>query len=283
MTEDPIAELLELENLFLEEDVIRLLAYDAVSKESQIKVFPDGKEPICRSVFINPSHVDWSSEKDISLYIAPFQSEEDNLRLKKSDQVMFCYEHDRYGLEARRLKFLGEEKIYGILAYRFSLPKIYQVVGRRKLVRHVIPSSMPCSVTAIKKYKAGKQILKGKLVDIHAKGFCFAAVAKDVIFEKGDQIKLTMDTRREHFGVIHTIVKILSTAEHRKTGSGMVKEQIYYGCQVLSVHNPHMLALYIDEIKNRETKVRQKEQTNQLLNDMFEKIRKKKRALARQG
>ncbi len=72
MAEDPIAELLELENLFLEEDVIRLLAYDAVSKECQIKVFPDGKEPICRSVFINASHVDWASGKNISLYIAPF-------------------------------------------------------------------------------------------------------------------------------------------------------------------------------------------------------------------
>jgi hypothetical protein len=283
MTDDPIAELLELENLFLEEDVIRLLAYDAVSKECQIKVFPDGKEPICRSAFINASNVDWASGTDLSLYIAPFQSDADNLRLKKSGQVMFCYEHDRYGLEARRLKFLGEEEIFGTLAYRFSLPKIYQVVGRRKLVRHVMPSVMPCAVTATKKHKAGNKTIKGKLVDIHAKGFCFSATANDVCFEKDDQIKLTMDTRREHFGVIHTIVKILSKAEHRKTAGGRVREQIYYGCQVLSVHNPHMLALYIEEIKNKETKVRQKEQTNHLLKYMFEKIRKNKRALARKG
>ncbi|MBF0380400.1 MAG: hypothetical protein HQL69_05240 [Magnetococcales bacterium] len=280
--EDPIAELLELENLFLEEDVIRLLAYNAVSKECQIKVFPDGKEPICRSDFINASHVDWTAEKGLSIYIAPFQSEADNLRLKKSDQVMICYEHDRFGLEARRLKFLGEEEVYGNKAFRLSLPKIYQVVGRRKLVRHVVPSSMPCSITATRKHKFGNKVIKGKLVDIHAKGFCFSAIAKEVSFEKGDQIKLAMDTRREHFGVIHTIVKILSKAQHRKTGGGSIKEHVFYGCQVLSVHNPHMLELYVDEIKNKETKIRQKEQTNQLVKDMYEKIRKKKRAQSRQ-
>ncbi|MBF0357684.1 MAG: hypothetical protein HQL70_03685 [Magnetococcales bacterium] len=280
MTVDPISELLGLENLFLEEDVIRLLAYDAVYKETQIKVFPDGKEPICRSVFINGGQVDWATGKDISIYIAPFQLEKDNERLKKSDQVMIAYEHEHFGLEARRLRFLGEERLFGNIAFRLSMPKIYQVAGRRKLVRHQIPSSMPCNITAVKKQRTGNLKIAGKLIDIHSEGFCFASSDKNITYEKGDQIKVMMDTRREHFGTLHIIVKILSKAQYRRV-EGAREPQIYYGCKTLSVNNSHLLALYVEEVKEKETKLRKKEQTSELLKDMYEKIKKKKRDLAR--
>ena len=267
--------LLELENLFLEENVIQLLAYDAVSKSRRVKVFFDGKEPACRSFFIHDSRIDWGSGANNHLFIAPFKSAEDNDRLKKSGQIMLSYDHGRYNLEARRLKFLGEEQVDGSVAFRLSLPKIYQVTGRRKLVRHRIPSGMLCSVLAIKKERKSVRKLKGILFDIHAEGFCFVAPASGVTFEKGDQIKLDLETKKEHFKTIHTIVSILSKTQYRRV-EGSKQQQIYYGCGVLNVNDAHLLALYVDEIKHKETEVRKASKTSDLTQQLFGKIKRKK-------
>jgi hypothetical protein len=257
-----------------EEDVIRLLAYDAVSKAFRIKVFPDGKEPICHSYFIDDSRIDWASEETDSLFIAPFKDVVDNRRLVKCDQIMLAYEYGRYNLEARRLKFLGQEKVNGQPAFRFSLPKIYQVASRRKMIRHRIPADMPCGIIARKKTRGGDQKLRGMLFDVHGEGFCFAGPTDGVTFEKGDQIKLSLETRQKHFGVIHCIVKILSKVQYRRSeGSG--RPYIYYGTLLLNISDGHLLSLYISEIKEKETEVRKATQVSELTQKLFGKIKQR--------
>ncbi|MBF0447619.1 MAG: hypothetical protein HQL67_05405 [Magnetococcales bacterium] len=264
MSEDPIEALLGLENLFIEENVIRLLSYDAVIRGRRIKVLPDGKEPICSSYFINDAGVDWASDECTHLYIASFGSEEENERLKHSGQVLLSYEHGRFNLEARRLRFAGVKEIAGHMAFKLSLPKIFQVIGRRKLVRHRVPSDMTCLVTVRKKTRDGDQFLKGVLFDLHREGLCFAAPeSSGQILAIEDQLKLTMDTRLQHFGQIHAIVKIRSKAQYRKTSSSG-QQYIYYGCDILNIFDGHMLDLYIAEIKAKETDVRKAEQTKAL-------------------
>jgi hypothetical protein len=271
--DDPIDQLLELENLFLEKDIIRLLAYDAVSRGRRVKVFPDGKEPICNSFFVFDSEADWTCDSCDSLLIATFKSEKDNQRLKKSGQVMLIYEHGRYNLEARRLQFLAEERVNGNPVFRLGLPKIYQVAGRRKLVRHRIPAKMPCMVLARKKHRRGDQLQKGRLFDIHSEGFCYAAPTTGASFEKGDQIKLSLETRLKHFGVIHTIVQVLSKVQYRRVEGGG-QPHVYYGCRLLNVHDVHLLELYISDIKAMDTEVRKAAQTFDLKTKLFGKIKK---------
>ncbi|MBF0453353.1 MAG: PilZ domain-containing protein [Magnetococcales bacterium] len=276
MAEDPIEELLELENLFVEEDIIRLLSYDAVSKGRRIKLFPDGKEPIISSFFIPDERTDWASDTIDHVFIAPAKSDEENERIKKSSQIMVGYEHGRFNLEARRLTFLGEEKIGQNLAYRVTLPKIFQVAGRRKLVRHRIPAKMPCLVAVRKKIRSGDQSLKGILFDIHEEGFCFAAPVSSANIEKGDQLKCSLETRQKHFGVIHTIVRVLSKAQYRKA-EGSAREYIYYGCGLLNVSDDRLMELYIAEVKAKETEIRKARRTSDLTEQLFGKIRQRSR------
>ncbi len=275
MDDDPISGLLELENLFLDTEVIRLLSYDAATKGRRVKAFIDGKEPFCDSFFLNDPGVDWASGGNDSICIAQFKSDRDNARLQASDNVMLAYEHGRFNLEARRLAFQEETKIGRNAAFRLSLPRIFQVASRRKLVRHRIPSGMSSTVTVVRKRGKVVKKLRGILFDINAEGLCFAAPASGVVFEKDDQVKLDIETKNQHFGEIHTIVNIMSKTQYRQA-EGSRHERIFYGCKLMSVNNSHKLNLFIDDIKARETDVRKASKTSELTKELFGKIKKRR-------
>lgn len=274
MGEDPVAELLELENLFVEADMIRLLAFDAVSREERVKVLPDGREPICMSFLLYDERIDWSAEEVPYLHIAALNDDQDNERLKKSGQILISYDYGRFGLEARRLTFLGEEMIKKRLAYRLSLPKIYQVSGRRKLVRHQLPADMRCVVRAKKKSRTGEVNVRGILFDVHAEGFCFAVPQESALYEKGDQIKVVLDVKLNMLKEIHCIARILSKVQYRKM-EGNRREFVYFGCQVLNISDPHKLLLYIEDVRDKETEVRKASKASELTAIMLEKIQEK--------
>ena len=264
-----ITDLLDTDNLFIEENEVRMILRNAIEQGRALEVGLEGSNNQHWSRFVK--HADlpgYDPLKATHIVIAPLEPDPGATAFSRDRPIKLTFSISKHTLEVRA-HFLRHANQSGTNLIHLTFPKIVNTYSRRKLVRHQLPEGEFCQVEVKTRLDGKRQVLRGRLFDIHTHGMAFH-LPNTIIPENHTQpLYLSCTPGNEAFDVFTAVGRLCYRASMRSREDASFT-QFLYGCQFVGISSESIqLDRYVSFLEKEGTQRRKRVNLQALVDSVF--------------